>query len=116
MAIRSVSRATKAQSPKIQPREIPNDLLTRMLESISVLEVFRRSLDDDHAPEQMALQVVIRELHAVHDGLDGLRMPTPAERLRIIKAQPASTWMSPATRKQLIAEARADVAAERSLQ
>lgn len=110
MATRSVSRAGKAQ-----PRKIPDDLLNRMLESISALEVLKRSLDDYHAPEQMALQVSIRELHAVYDELDRLRMPTPTERLRIIKAQPAEGW-SPATRKQLLAQARADVAAERSLQ
>jgi hypothetical protein len=116
MATRSVSRAAMARSRVIQPREIPDDLLTRMLESISALEVFKRSLDDEHAPEQMALQVSIRELHAVYDELDGLKLPTPAERLRMLKARPASSFAPRETRKQLIAEARADVAVERSLQ
>lgn len=111
MGTRKSTRARKAQSC-----QIPESLLTRFLEYISMLEVFNRSLDDEQAPEQMALDAVIRELHAVHTALDRINMPTPAERLRSIKATPANTWASPAVRKQLIAEAQADVAAERSLQ
>lgn len=111
MANRSVPRARKAQS-----LPIPDTLLRRFLESISMLEVFQRSLDDEHAPEQLALQVVIRELHEVHTALDRLTLPTPAERLRRARAMPVAWFTSPAARKQLIAEAQADVAAERSLQ
>lgn len=111
MATRKNTAPAEAQS-----RPIPEPLFRRLLESISLLEVYNRSLDDEHASEQMALQAVIRELHAVYDELDGLNLPTPAERLRMIKAMPASWFVSPAARKQSIAEARADIAAERSLQ
>jgi hypothetical protein len=34
------------------PRPIPDALLVRLLESISMLEVYRRSLDDEHAPNR----------------------------------------------------------------
>lgn len=91
-----------------RPERIPSGLLYRMLESISLLEVLKRAIDDDEP--QMALQVALRELHAIHDELDKLNLPTPAERLRLVNGMHKG-MMEPRARAALRREIKAEIAA-----
>lgn len=98
------------QSPA---RPITDEVLTRFLECISMLEVFERSLgasDEDRAPESMALLKTIRDLHQIHNDLDSLNMPTAAERLRSVDAMPRGS-MKPKARAALRREIKAEIAA-----